>query len=356
MSDAWGAGGTLLVHPDGVSLAQRAAAPYTSGGALREASVVIDQFDGSDLVTQPSVVGEAIGARLVVGTEIIATWNGADDSAEKTGGGMLPAAGRVWCAIISSIYSSPTLKAECMVLRSTAALRPPIDASPEEGHRFPNDAAELMPDAGHIDLIGQHMIKYVTIALTNAPTADRQHRGSLRHSPDRLANLGHGGQRVCRGDHDDVSEIYQEIADRQNKLAYVIALPDTRRWPGPNNAMIMACVRSSNRSRLEFIASDLADALGQAYGYFDSSESFDPNAVGLLLRFSGEHLLKLAPVLLIFTDQVYADTMIDVQKDWHYQTYLQGIDKMRAPVDAGDEDNANYRELAGLYSFTGQHD
>ena len=48
--------------------------------------------------------------------------------------------------------------------------------------------------------------------------------------------------------------------------------------------------------------------------------------------------------------------MVDVQKDWHYQTYLQGINKMLKPIENGDEDTANFRELAGLYSFTGQYD
>jgi hypothetical protein len=47
--------------------------------------------------------------------------------------------------------------------------------------------------------------------------------------------------------------------------------------------------------------------------------------------------------------------MIDVQRDWHFQTYLQGIRKMKALINSGDDDTANYRELAGLSSFTGQY-
>jgi hypothetical protein len=48
--------------------------------------------------------------------------------------------------------------------------------------------------------------------------------------------------------------------------------------------------------------------------------------------------------------------MIDVQRDWHYQTYQRGIAKMKKLITDGDDDNANYRELSGLYSFTGQYD
>src|SRR5262245_14722412 len=48
--------------------------------------------------------------------------------------------------------------------------------------------------------------------------------------------------------------------------------------------------------------------------------------------------------------------MIDVQRDWHFQTYQRAIVKMRELVASGDEDPANYTELAGLYHYTGQYD
>jgi hypothetical protein len=48
--------------------------------------------------------------------------------------------------------------------------------------------------------------------------------------------------------------------------------------------------------------------------------------------------------------------MIDVQKDWHFQTYQRGINTMQEMIAKGDKDTANFRELSGLYNFTGQYD
>jgi len=45
-----------------------------------------------------------------------------------------------------------------------------------------------------------------------------------------------------------------------------------------------------------------------------------------------------------------------VQRDWHFQTYQRAIVKMTALIDSGDQDPANYTELAGLYHYTGQYD
>ncbi|MFW5751343.1 MAG: tetratricopeptide repeat protein, partial [Planctomycetota bacterium] len=106
----------------------------------------------------------------------------------------------------------------------------------------------------------------------------------------------------------------------------------------------------------EFVDPDLGRSLEQTYRHFDQTANFDPNAVGLLLRFSGENTRSSWRLSKrIFSDPTYAQTMIDVQRDWHYQTYLQGIEKMERLIASGDEDNANYRELAGLAAFTGQY-
>ncbi|MEK7415620.1 MAG: hypothetical protein AAB263_20130, partial [Planctomycetota bacterium] len=102
---------------------------------------------------------------------------------------------------------------------------------------------------------------------------------------------------------------------------------------------------------------EAANALRAAHAHFDPNAPFSPDQVGLLLRFSGEN--TRGPFQLgwrIFTDEAYAKTMIDVQRDWQYQTYARGIAKMEKLIAAGDKDPANFSELGGLFRATGQWD
>ena len=48
----------------------------------------------------------------------------------------------------------------------------------------------------------------------------------------------------------------------------------------------------------------------------------------------------MAPQLSYFPEPDYAATMIDVQRDWHYQTYQRAIHKMLKMIEDGDTDNA----------------
>ena len=79
ITDAWGAGGTVLYDGDTVQLARRSPTPlYSNGGALNGASVVLTLPDGSDPIADPASVGQATAARLVFEGEELATWS-ADD-------------------------------------------------------------------------------------------------------------------------------------------------------------------------------------------------------------------------------------------------------------------------------------
>ncbi|NRA36866.1 MAG: hypothetical protein HRU15_01895, partial [Planctomycetes bacterium] len=107
---------------------------------------------------------------------------------------------------------------------------------------------------------------------------------------------------------------------------------------------------------LEFTDKTLQNSLQHAYKHFDEGDTFDPNGLSLLLRFSGENTRSGWRLSYrIFSEPDYAKTMIDVQRDWHFQTYQRAIHKMLEMIKNGDEDTANYRELSGLYSFTGQY-
>lgn len=246
---------------------------------------------------------------------------------------------------------------------------PPRDGSAAEGERFLADAARALPDAAHLDLIGQYLLRYVYDSPDpRRPTliGNKQDKGDIHQTAlQTLANTAGG---MFRGDCDDLAELYETIAERQGRTAHVIGVPGHA-----------ACAWAERRSdawhvfvlqtgpALEFADADpkmgLQNALGRAYKHFDESDAFDPNGLGVLLRFTDEN--QRGPWRLsyrIFEDPEYARIMIDVQKDWHFSTYQRGIAKMQALIAAGvrngkDEstETANFRELSGLYSFTGQY-
>lgn len=363
-TDAWGVGGFLLQSADRVAIARRTPVPfYGNPGGLEAASVVIDLPSGSDPIAEPSVVSEATSAQLIFDGQELASWS--DDNG-------FSASNRDWRRVVPRgrgdqvrQHFPPHLVLADLsggvhgIAVKDGLLPAPTGDGPESADAFLQRAAEVMPDAGHLDLIGQYLVKYVYDSPD--PTApmligNTEDKSDIHQTAEQILSTSAGG--VCRGDCDDLSEIYQNITDRQGKLSYVISLP--------GHAAAAWAVQKKNKwhvfvlqtgPALEFIADSLPEALSQAYRRFDASDTFDPNAVGLLLRFSGENTRSSWRLSWrIFSDDTYATTMVDVQRDWHYQTYLQGIEKMRELLASGDDDNANYRELAGLYAFTGQYD
>jgi hypothetical protein len=240
------------------------------------------------------------------------------------------------------------------------SLIPPRDGSTSEAERFLSDAAKLLPDPAHLDLIGEYILAYVYDSPdTRFPflVGNRQVKGDIHQTAVQTIATATCG--MIRGDCDDLSELYQAIAERQGRTAHVISLPQ-------HAAVAFAEKKDDGKwyayalqtgPALEFSDEKLPVALQKLYTSFDEGETFDPNGLGLLLRFSGEN--TRGPWRLsyrIFSEPDYAKTMIDVQRDWHYQTYQRGIKKMKKLIADGDHDNANYRELSGLYSFTGEYD
>lgn len=238
-------------------------------------------------------------------------------------------------------------------------LIPPRDGTRAEGERFIADAARLLPDAAHLDLITQYLFKYVYDSPdpgTPGLMGSERLKGEIHQTAWQTLASAAGG--VCRGDCDDLSELFEHIVDRQGKTSHVISLPQhaALAWAEQRGDRWHTYVMQTGPT-LEFVADELPESLRKAYTSFDASEIFDPNGLGLLLRFSGENTRSAWRLSWrIFSEPDYAATMIDVQKDWHYQTYLQAIEKMLRMIEEGDEDTANFRELSGLYSFTGQYD
>jgi hypothetical protein len=235
------------------------------------------------------------------------------------------------------------------------ALRIP---TPEAAEDFLAQAAAVLPDAGHLDLIGQYLLRYVydsPDATMPFVPGTRTISSDIHQTAIQTLLSGVGG--ICRGDCDDLSELYHNILERQQKLPYVISLPAHAAcaWAEEKDDGWHTFVLQTGRA-LEFVAKRLPDSLVSAYKFFGKDDTVDPNGLGLLLRFSGENTRSSWRLSWrIFAEPEYAETMIDVQRDWHFQTYARAIDKMERLIGAGDHDNANYRELAGLYNFTGQY-
>jgi hypothetical protein len=230
-------------------------------------------------------------------------------------------------------------------------------AAPSPATDFIAEAAAVATTPPLLDLLGQYFLHYVYDSpdpqLPQLP-GHPQLRGDIHQTTAQTLAGAVGG--ICRGDCDDLAEIYQAITRQQNNLTHIIDLPQhaAAAYAEQIDDGYQVTVLQTGPT-LQFSAPTVQEALQQAYQSFDAREVFDPNAVGVLLRFSGEN--TRGPWRLshrIFTDQDYADTMIEVQKHWHYNTYLQAITIMEKMIADGDRDTANFREMAGLLQFTGR--
>lgn len=255
-----------------------------------------------------------------------------------------------------------TLQGDVIALATdSGTVTPPKNASAAEGERFLAEAARALPDAAHLDLIGEYLLRYVYDSpdpTRPALIGNKQDKGDIHQTALQTTARTAGGM-FC-GDCDDLAELYETIADRQGRTAHVITLPSHAAcaWAEKKAESWHVCLLQTGPA-LEFIDADLKQALAKTYKHFDDSETFDPNGLGLLLRFSGENLRgQWRLSYRIFEDPEYSRIMIDVQKDWHFSTYQRGIAKMQKLIASNEtegRETANYRELSGLYSFTGQY-
>lgn len=246
------------------------------------------------------------------------------------------------------------------LLTEGGALVPPRDGTPAESERFLTDAAKVLADPARLDLLGEYILKYVHDSPDSrfpALMGSKTIKGDIHQTTRETLSTVVGG--MVRGDCDDLAEVYETIADLQGRSAQVISLPRhaaaafaEKKDDGAWHAYVL-----QTGPPLEFADPNLPGALEKAFKSFDEGTPFDANGLGVLLRFSGENTRgQWRLSWRIFQEPDYAKTMIDVQRDWQYQTYQRGISKVRKLIEEkNDQDNANYRELSGLYSFTGQY-
>jgi hypothetical protein len=374
VKDAFGSGGWTLVTPTRTRYVRQHPAPLYRADPPR-LHLVVDLPAGSDPLTDQA---EPTAARLFQGNSAIASWNA---------GAGLEADRAVWRTIYPLSGKGRSINDQvanwvpphvCLVRMDGDVVglavprgllkAPGTRADAGESARFLREAADLLrgdeaaglPDAAVLDLLGQYQLTYVYDSPdSRLPrlVGSRKDKGDLHQTADQTVGTSAGG--VMRGDCDDLSELYQAIAERQGRTAIVLQLPAHAAcaWAERQRDQQWHVFVLQTGPALEFAHESLPEALRAAYLHFDKNAAFDPNGLGLLLRFSGENTRGAWRLSWrIFAEPDYCRTMIEVQRDWQYQTYQRGIHTMLRMIEAGDSDTANYRELAGLYSFTGQFD
>lgn len=234
---------------------------------------------------------------------------------------------------------------------------PPRNGTPLETERFLAEAARTLPDTAHLDLIGQYFFTYVfdspdprfPLVIGSSEVKGEIHQTAVQ-------TLGATTCGQFRGDCDDLAELYQTITERQGRFGHLLVFPShtafvTARKDGGDWVVEVMQTGPS----LAFARPDVRDALRAAQALIDPTRPFNPNNFGLLLRFSGENTRgRFGLGWRIFTEHDYALTMIEVQRDWQYQTYGHAIALMDKLIGSGDRDPANLTERAGLYLHTGQ--
>lgn len=373
VKDAFGTGGWVLTTPTRT----RYVRPHLEPLYLFEPPrlhLVVDLPAGSDPL---ATTADPTGAKLYNGNQLIASWAlGAGVVTDAKAWRQLfdhQAGGKANHAAAGAFPPHLVLTrmdGDIIGLATTRGLlkAPTTAADAAESERFLRDAAELLrgdeaqgiSDAAVLDLLGQYLLTYVYDSPDSRYPhliGNRQNKGDIHQTAVQTIQTSTGG--MMRGDCDDLSELYQAIAERQGRTAIVIALPAHAAcaWAERQRDQQWHVFVLQTGPALEFAAEKLPDALEAAYLSFDPNQPFDANGLGLLLRFSGENTRGSWRLSWrIFAEPDYCRTMIDVQRDWQYQTYQRGIHKMLKMIEAGDDDTANYRELSGLYSFTGQFD
>ncbi len=367
VKNAFEIGGWILQTPQRVSYTRQLPAPLYDW-AMQTMNVVVDLPVGADPTTFPDTGISPIGARLYRNGQQVAGWSKeAGFNVDK----------ELWRAAVpndkrqqgidknvAKDFMPPHIlitgfDGDIAGLATAGGWLAAPSGTPADGERFLREAAAQLPDAAHLDLIGEWILSYCYDSPDSRfplLVGNKQIKGDIHQTALQTLSTATGG--VIRGDCDDLAELYQTICEKQGRTAIVLALPShaANAWAEKQDDDQWHVFVLQTGPALEFIAKDLPKALELAYKSFGASEAFDPNGLGLLLRFSGENTRSSWRLSWrIFAEPDYAKTMIDVQKDWHYQTYQRGIKTVHELIAKGDTDTANYRELSGLYSFTGQY-
>ncbi len=307
-------------------------------------------------------------AELYAGADLLASWDRERGlrSDSKAWRDAFPTKGEgvEWAALADALPPHVLVTAPngyvLALVTQFGVVRPAKSGRGADAEAFYSAAARALPDAAHLDLIGEYLLVYAYDSpdpRNPALLGTRMVSGDIHQTAAQTLATTTGG--LMRGDCDDLSELAQEITGRQGRNAQMIGLPAhaALAWAERQSDGTWLTYLLQTGQPLAFPGATLPDSLEIAYKSFGSTELFDRTKLEILLRFSGENTRSSWYLSWrVFADPAYARTMIDVQKDWHFQTYQRAIVKMRALIDGGDPDPANWTELSGLYHYTGQYD
>ena len=365
VADAWGGGGVVYRAPDRTVVVLVPPSPMDDRSrhdALASCETVIELAPEADPVADPAAVAAARRVALLHdGVELVA-WtreDGARVDPEAWRGVFGKSRGRraagefpphvVLGGLDRSVHG---------LIVAAGLLRPVANDSHEEGERFLEDAARLLPDAVHLDLVQQYLMKWVYDSPDpTQPLAIgcEQANGDIHQTAHQVLATTAGG--ISRGDCDDFAELAWAIARRQGRPAHVLSVPQhlAATWAEPRDDGWHVFVLQTGPV-LDFREPTLARALYETYAYYDDTEPVDVDALPVSVRFAGESLRGVyALSWRIFAEPDYATALLGVQEDWHDSTLLQATRTMRALIEGGDRDPANYAELGALYAATGQY-
>jgi len=364
VEDAYGDRVWTLATPERVGYSRLAAPPayYTNGKTTR---LVVHLPRARDPLRDAA---DWESAELFAGPERLASWDRTNGLRvdEKAWRVAFPTQGEgvEWAALPEALPPHLVVTAPngdvLALMTEFGVVRPAKSGAPADAERFYAEAASALPDAAHLDLIGEYLLVYAYDSpdpRNPALLGTRSVSGDIHQTAAQTLATTAGG--MMRGDCDDLSELDQVIATRQGRNAQMIGLPAhaALAWAERRDDGSWLTYILQTGQPLAFPGATLPESLEVTYKSFGSGELFDRTKLEILLRFSGENTRSSWYLSWrIFADPDYARTMIDVQRDWHFQTYQRAIVKMRALIASGDSDPANYTELAGLYHYTGQYD
>ncbi|HYG76235.1 MAG TPA: hypothetical protein VEK08_14615 [Planctomycetota bacterium] len=219
-----------------------------------------------------------------------------------------------------------------------------------------DNIAKVLPTANYLHLYFRYFFEYILDSPITSATSllgSRAHCGDIHQTTYQSMERFMGGCYV--GDCDDLAEFFVNVTRRQNKLSYVMALPQHAAcgWAEKNEGegSYSFYVIDTGPPRV-FRNKELDSAIEAAFRAYDENKTmrFDPKSLGFLFRFNGEP--TRTPYYLssrMYTDRDYGEVMERVQSYWHFHFYALGIQKMTEMIEKGDKVPENYVELAGLY-------
>ncbi|MBN1809559.1 MAG: hypothetical protein JW909_10870 [Planctomycetes bacterium] len=219
---------------------------------------------------------------------------------------------------------------------------------------FMDRCAKVLATPGEL-----HMFyKYCVVYTLDSPVDNRpgllgssRHQGDIHQDYHQFLDRKISGKFI--GDCDDIAEVYQTITKKQDRISYVLGVPQhaTCGWVERQGDGKYAMYFVDTGPPREFVGDNIPATVERGLRSYETDDTmlFDPNSVEFLFRFAGEATrTRYYLSTRMFEDPEYAVTMIEVQSNWHFHVYLTGIKTMAKMLET-DKDPANCFEIASLY-------